>query len=158
MDIQMPDKNGWDVMMELKSLKPKLRVIVFSMFPEEQYGVRFMRAGAAGFLNKSSTPAQIVEALRRVHQGKKYVSPELADLMLEGIGKPASSDALHARLSDREFQVFCMIAGGKKLKDIAEELSVSVTTISTHRSRILEKMDMKSNADLIQYAVKNGLA
>ncbi|CAI2719260.1 response regulator [Nitrospina watsonii] len=156
MDIEMPEKTGWDVMMELKALNPKLPVLILSIFPEEHYGMRFIRAGASGYLNKGSAPAQMVEAIRKVHSGKKYVSPELAEKMIQEMGQ-SMEEQPHQRLSDREFQIFCMIASGKKLKEIADELSVGITTVSTHRHRILEKMEMKSNADLIHYAIKNGL-
>lgn len=156
MDIEMPHKTGWDVLVELKAERPKLPILILSIFPEEHYGVRFIRAGAAGYLNKASAPAQMVEAIRKVHSGKKYVSPELAEKMIQEMGQPIEEQP-HERLSDREFQIFCMIAAGRKLKDIADELSVGITTVSTHRHRILEKMGMESNAELIHYAIKNGL-
>lgn len=156
MDIEMPEKTGWDVLVELKALYPKLPVLILSIFPEEHYGVRFIRAGASGYLNKASSPAQMVEAIRKVHSGKKYVSPELAEKLIQEMGQ-ATGEQPHQRLSAREFQIFCMIAAGKKLKDIADELNVGITTVSTHRHRILEKMGMDSNAELIHYAIKNGL-
>jgi len=156
MDIEMPGKTGWDVLEELKILKPNLPVIIFSIFPEEHYGPRFIKAGAAGYLNKASKPATIMEAIRKVNQGEKYVSRKLADLLIQDMGR-TSGRKLHDTLSPREFQVFCRIAGGKKLKDIAEELSLSITTVSTHRARILEKMDLKSNANLIHYAITHGI-
>jgi two-component system, NarL family, invasion response regulator UvrY len=156
MDVEMPEKTGWDVLSELKVLKPDLPVIILSIFPEEHYGPRFIRAGAAGYLNKASKPATLLEAIRKVHQGGRYVSPKLADLLIQDLGRTTRKN-LHDSLSPREFQIFCQIAAGKKLKDIAEELSLGITTISTHRARILEKMNMKTNADLIHYAVKHGL-
>jgi DNA-binding NarL/FixJ family response regulator len=156
MDIEMPGKTGWDVLSELKIFKPNLPVIILSIFPEEHYGPRFIKAGAAGYLNKSSKPATLMEAIRKVNQGGKYVSPKLADLLIQDMGR-TSGNKLHDTLSPREFQVFCRIAGGNKLKDIAEELSLSITTVSTHRSRILEKMNFKTNADLIHYAIKHGI-
>ena len=155
-DIEMPGKTGWDVLSELKALKPDLPVIILSIFPEEHYGPRFIKAGAAGYLNKSSKPATLLEAIRKVHQGGRYVSPKLADMLIQDLGR-AQKNNLHDSLSPREFQIFCQIAAGKKLKDIADELSLGITTVSTHRSHILEKMDMKSNADLTRYAVKHGL-
>ena len=155
-DVEMPEKTGWDVVSELKILKPNLPVIVLSIFPEEHYGPRFIKAGAAGYLNKSSKPATLLEAIRKVHQGGRYVSPKLADLLIQDLGRTPKNNP-HDSLSPREFQVFCQIAAGKKLKDIADELSLSITTVSTHRAHILEKMDMKTNADLVRYAVKHGL-
>ena len=156
MDIEMPGKTGWDVLEELKILKPNLPVIIFSIFPEEHYGPRFIKAGAAGYLNKASKPATIMEAIRKVNQGEKYVSRKLADLLIQDMGRTSGRN-LHDTLSPREFQVFCRIAGGRKLKDIAEELSLSITTVSTHRARILEKMNLKSNANLIHYAITHGI-
>ena len=156
MDVEMPEKTGWDVLAELKTLKPHLPILVLSIFPEEHYGPRFIKAGAAGYLNKASKPAQLLEAIRKVKEGGKYVSPKLADLLIQDMGKPTEGP-LHKSLSPREFQVFCGIAEGKKLKDIAEELSLGITTVSTHRSRILDKMNLKTNADLIHYAIKHGL-
>ena len=156
MDVEMPKKTGWDVLSELKVLKPNLPIIVLSIFPEEHYGPRFIKAGAAGYLNKASKPATLLEAIRKVHQGGRYVSPQLADLLIQDLGRTPEKN-LHDSLSPREFQVFCGIAGGKKLKDIADELSLGITTVSTHRAHILEKMNLKSNAELIRYALKHGL-
>ncbi|MFQ5444661.1 MAG: response regulator [Nitrospinales bacterium] len=154
MDIEMPGKNGWDVLQELKSLRPKLPILVLSIFPEEHYGARFLKAGAAGYLSKASTPEEIVSAIRRVSKGGKFVSPDLAEKLLFDLGKD-NEKLLHENLSDREFQVLGLIASGKKIKAIAEELSVGITTISSYRARILEKMGMKTNAELIHYALKN---
>ena len=156
MDVEMPEKTGWDVLSELKVLKPDLPVIILSIFPEEHYGPRFIKAGAAGYLNKASKPATLLEAIRKVHQGGRYVSAKLADLLIQDLGRTTKTNP-HETLSPREFQVFCQIAAGKKLKDIADELSLSITTVSTHRARILDKMAMKTNAELIHYAVKHGL-
>lgn len=156
LDIDMPRKNGWDVMKEMKIHHPKIPVIILTIFEEETYGSRFMKAGAAGFLNKKSAPANLVEAIRKVRQGGKYVSQKLADQLLQDLGKP-SPTRMHENLSDREFQVFCMIVAGKKLKAIADELSLGITTVSTHRTRILEKLRMKTNAELIRYAVEHNL-
>jgi two-component system invasion response regulator UvrY len=155
-DVEMPEKTGWDVLSELKILKPGLPVIILSIFPEEHYGPRFIKAGAAGYLNKASKPGTLLEAIRKVHQGGRYVSPKLADILIQDLGRTSKGN-IHDTLSPREFQVLCGIANGKKLKDIADELSLSITTVSTHRAHILEKMDMKTNADLIRYAIKHGL-
>ena len=156
MDVEMPEKTGWEVLSELKIIKPNLPVIILSIFPEEHYGPRFIKAGAAGYLNKASKPATLLEAIRKVHQGGRYVSAKLADLLIQDLGRTTKTNP-HETLSPREFQVFCQIAAGKKLKDIADELSLSITTVSTHRARILDKMAMKTNAELIHYAVKHGL-
>ncbi len=156
MDVEMPGKNGWDILADLKIRKPGLPTIILSIFPEEHYGPRFIKAGAAGYLNKASKPATLLEAIRKVFQGGKYVSPRLAEMLIQDMGRP-SKDKLHDALSPREFQVLCRIAAGKKLKEIAEELSLSITTVSTHRAHILEKMNLQTNADLISYAIKHGL-
>jgi len=156
MDVEMPEKTGWEVLSELKVIKPNLPVIILSIFPEEHYGPRFIKAGAAGYLNKASKPATLLEAIRKVHQGGRYISAKLADLLIQDLGRTTKTNP-HETLSPREFQVFCQIAAGKKLKDIADELSLSITTVSTHRARILDKMAMKTNAELIHYAVKHGL-
>ncbi len=157
MDIEMPGKNAWDILVELKNNYPKLKIIILSIFPEEKYGPRFIKGGASGYLSKSAAPSNLVDAIRKVNQGSKYVSPKLADILISGIGSPETKSALHENLSDREFQVFTLIASGKKLKEIAYILNVGITTISTHRARILQKMDMKNTAELIHYAVKQGL-
>ena len=156
MDYDMPDRNGLDTLIELKTIKPQLPVIILSMFPEDHYGVRFLKAGASGYLGKSNVTQQLVEAIRRVVNGHKYISPNLADKLVSELYKD-SERPLHENLTDREFQVFCFIASGKRLKAIAEELHLSINTVSTYRSRILEKMEMKNNSDLIHYAIKNAL-
>jgi two-component system invasion response regulator UvrY len=156
MDYDMPKKNGLDALVELKTFRPKLPVIILSVFPEDHYGIRFLKAGASGYLGKSNVTQQLVEAIRRVANGGKYISPTLADKLVSGLNK--NSDNLpHENLTDREFQVFHLIATGKRLKAIAEELHLSVNTVSTYRSRILEKMEMENNADMIHYAIKNEL-
>lgn len=156
MDYDMPDRNGLDTLIELKAINPQLPVIILSMFPEDHYGVRFLKAGASGYLGKSNVTQQLVEAIRRVVGGHKYISPNLADKLVSELNKD-SERPLHENLTDREFQVFHLIAAGKRLKAIAEELHLSINTISTYRSRILEKMEMESNSDLIHYAIKNSL-
>jgi len=156
MDYDMPDKNGLDTLIELKVISPQLPVIILSMFPEDHYGVRFLKAGASGYLGKSNVTQQLVEAIRRVARGHKFISPNLADKLVLELNKD-SEGPLHKKLTDREFQVFHFIAEGKRLKTIAEELHLSINTISTYRSRILEKMEMKNNSDLIRYAIENSL-
>ena len=157
MDISMPGRGGLDALKVLKSHRPKLPVLVLSMHPEEQYAVRALRAGASGYLNKECAWDELVNAINKVLGGGKYVSAalaeKLADNLVGGNDKP-----LQEILSDREYQVFRMIASGKTVSAIAEELSLSVKTISTHRVRILEKMRLTNNAELIHYAITNKLA
>jgi len=154
MDIDMPRMSGWDVMMQLKSEAPKLPVIVLSISPEGDYATQFLKAGAAGYLNKCSAPEQLTEAIRKVARGGRFISPELAEKLAFNLGNPADNP-IHERLSPREFQIFCLFASGKTVSEIAETLSLSIPTISTHRTRILEKMKMKTNAQLTHYAFKN---
>jgi DNA-binding NarL/FixJ family response regulator len=156
LDIAMPGRGGLDILKEIKSLKPKLPVLVLSMYPEEQYAVRVLKSGASGYLTKESAPVELVKAIRQISQGKKYISPSLAEKL--AVDLEISPDRPpHETLSDREYQVMCMIASGKTLKEIADGLSLSIKTISTYRSRILEKMNMKTNAELTHYAIKNRL-
>lgn len=156
LDFEMPEKNGLDTLIELKALYPKLPVIILSVFPEDHYGIRFLKAGASGYLGKASASDQLVEAIRKVVKGGKYISPALTDKLVSDLNTDTEK-APHEKLTDREFQVFCLLATGKKLKGIADELCLSINTISTYRSRILHKMDMESNADLIRYAIKNSM-
>ena len=138
---------------QVKSLRPKLPVLILSMHPEEQYAVRALRAGAAGYLTKESAPDELIEAIKKVAKGGKYITASLADKLAAEIGEP-SEELPHERLSDREYQVMCMIASGKTVKEIGRELNLSVKTISTHRARILRKMNMRNNAQLTHYAIK----
>ncbi|MBC8287047.1 MAG: response regulator transcription factor [Nitrospinae bacterium] len=155
LDIEMPKKNGWEVMVQLKSLYPKLNVLMLSIFPEEHYGIRLIKAGASGYLTKSSAPDQLCQAIRAVASGGKFISPSLTEKVIAELNRDVEK-LQHEHLSTREFQVFSMIVSGKKTKDIADELSLSITTISTHRSNILEKMGLKNSSELLQYALKNG--
>lgn len=156
LDISMPGRSGLDILKELKSQLPKLAVLVLSIHPEEQYAVQVLKAGAAGYLTKKSAPDELVTALRKVSAGGKYVSPSLAEKLASaletGIDKPP-----HETLSAREYEVMRKIASGKTVAEIARELFLSPKTISTYRSRILEKMGIKNNAELIRYAIKNRL-
>lgn len=156
LDITMPNKNGLDVLKQLHSESPRLPVLVLSMHAEDQYAVRVLRAGAAGYLTKESAPAKLVQAIRKVVRGGKYVSPTLAEKLVFDLDSDATK-APHQILSDREYQVLCMIASGKTVTQIANELTLSVKTISTYRVRILEKLSMKNNAELTRYAIKEGL-
>jgi two-component system, NarL family, invasion response regulator UvrY len=153
LDIGMPGRSGLEILQELRQHYPKLPVLILSQYPEEQIAVRAIRAGAAGYLNKESAPEQLVDAVRRVFQGRKFLTATLAELLavtLEGgVGEP------HEALSDREYQVLRMIASGKTVSDIAGELNLSVKTVSTYRTRILEKMNLKNNAELTRYAIQN---
>ncbi|MGV7221710.1 MAG: response regulator [Nitrospinales bacterium] len=156
LDYDMPKKNGLDTLIELKVSHPKLPVIILSVFPEDHYGIRFLKAGASGYLGKSNVTQQLIEAIRRVANGGKYISPNLADKLVSGLNKD-SEKLLHESLTDREFQVFHLIGVGKRLKDIADELHLSINTVSTYRARILVKMEMETNADIIRYAIENNL-
>jgi two-component system, NarL family, invasion response regulator UvrY len=156
MDIDMPEKSGWDVMLQLKSESPKLPVIVLSISPEKDFAVRFLKAGASGYLTKSSAPEQLVGAIRKVAGGGKFISPALAEKLALDLAH-GNDLPPHESLSPREFQVMSLIASGKTVSEIAKELGVSLPTVSTFRARILEKMSMKTNAQLTHYAIKNGL-
>lgn len=153
LDLHMPDQSGLDTLKQLKAEHPKLPVLVLSMYGEEQYGVRVLRAGAAGYLTKESAPDQLVKAIRKVAGGGKFVTTTVADRLLELIDTD-TDQPLHATLSDREFQVMRLLASGESVTAIAEKLALSVKTVSTYRARVLEKMNMKSNAELAHYALK----
>jgi len=154
LDISFPGRSGIEVLKQVKSLRSKLPVLILSMHPEEQYAVRALRAGAAGYLTKESAPDELIEAIHKVARGGKYITASLADKLAEEIGEPSAGEMPHERLSDREYQVMCMIASGKTVKEIGKELNLSVKTISTHRARILRKMNMRNNAQLTHYAIK----
>jgi DNA-binding NarL/FixJ family response regulator len=156
LDISLPDRNGIDVLKQLRKECPKIPVLMLSMYREEQYAIRSLRAGAAGYLNKQSAPADLVTAIRLVAAGKKYVSAALAQELANQVGEDRDVP-VHETLSDREYQTMTMIASGKSVGDIAAELSLSVKTISMYRSRVLQKMKLKHNAELTHYAIKNHL-
>lgn len=156
LDISLPGRNGLEILKQIRSQKPKLPVLILSMYPEEQYAVRVLRAGASGYLTKESDKNELVEAIRRIAEGKKYITPSLAEKLASEL-EPSNDKALHERLSDREYHILCLIAKGKSSNEIAEELALSVKTVSTHRARVLEKMGMKSNAELTYYAVQSKL-
>ncbi|MGQ9570310.1 MAG: response regulator [Thermodesulfovibrionales bacterium] len=156
LDIAMPGRGGLEVLREIKHRMPRLPVLILSMYPEEQYAVRVLKAGASGYMTKESAPHELINAISLVSKGGKYISPSLAERLALDLGI-STDKPLHDSLSDREFQVMCMIASGKTLKEIAEQLSLSIKTISTYRSRILQKMNMKRNAELTHYAIKNHL-
>jgi two-component system, NarL family, invasion response regulator UvrY len=156
LDITMPQMNGLDVLKQLKIEKPKLPVIVLSIHPEDQYALRVLKAGAAGYVTKASAPDELINAIRKVYRGGKYISPAIAEKLAFQLDSNFE-EMPHEALSDREYQVLCMLASGKTVTEMADELALSVKTISTYRARILEKMDMKNNAELIHYAVQNRL-
>ncbi len=156
LDISMPGKSGLDILDDLKHLRPKLPVLFLSMHPEEQYARRALKAGAAGYLTKESVPEELKTAVKRVLTGGRYVSATLAEKLASDLRRGADLP-VHELLSDREFQVLRMIASGKTVKEIADELSLSVKTISTYRSRILEKTGMKTTAELIRFALRSQL-
>jgi DNA-binding NarL/FixJ family response regulator len=153
LDISMPGKSGLDILDDLKRLRPKLPVLILSMYPEEQFARRALKSGAAGYLTKESVPEELQTAVRRVLAGGRYVSSTLAEKLAHDLRRGADTPA-HELLSDREFQVLRMIASGKTVKEIADEISLSVKTVSTYRTRILEKTGMKTTAELIRYALQ----
>ncbi len=156
LDMQIPGKNGIEVTKALREDSPRLAVLMLSSYPEDQYAVRALKAGARGYLNKMNSPERIVEAVRTVATGRKYISAETAEALAETL-TGERSETPHTLLSDREFQVLKMIASGHKLADIADALALSPKTVSVYRARILEKMGIRSNAELAQYAIRNAL-
>ncbi|MBS1172071.1 MAG: bacterial regulatory s, luxR family protein [Proteobacteria bacterium] len=157
MDVSMPDRNGIDALKLIKKEFPRLPVLVLSMHPEEHYAVRALKAGAAGYLTKQSAPELLVSAIRQVAAGKKYVSPAVAEELANAILDDDDERAPHEKLSDREYQTLVMISSGKTLTQIADELNLSVKTVSVYRARLLEKMKLKNNAELTHYGLKQGL-
>ena len=156
LDINMPGKSGLEALKDIKQIYPNLPVLILSMFSEDQYGLRAIKAGASGYLKKVSAPTELVIAIRKIVSGRKYINASLAEKLAENLGS-GSNIFLHDKLSDREYQIMCNIALGKSAEEIAEELSLSINTIYTYRNRIFEKMSMKSNVELTQYAVQNKL-
>jgi len=155
MDVAMPGIHGLDLLKKIREEYPKTPVLVLTVYPEEHYAVRFFKAGASGFIHKESSTDVIYAAVRKVARGGKFASPEITEKLAFDFGK--TDRPLHENLSDREHQVFMMLAEGESPTEIGKKLSLSVKTISTHRSRILEKMQMKKNAELIHYAISNRL-
>jgi two-component system, NarL family, invasion response regulator UvrY len=156
LDITMPGHSGLEVLRELRQMRPTLPVLMLSMHPEDQFAVRALKAGAAGYMTKEAAPDELVKAIRRVLEGGKYVSSTLAEKLVRGLAPPSERVPLEA-LSEREYQVMKMIASGWTVSTIAEELKLSVKTVSTYRARILAKMRLRSNAELTHYAIQNGL-
>jgi two-component system, NarL family, invasion response regulator UvrY len=156
LDISLPDRSGLDVLKVIKKARPALPVLVLSMYPVDQYALRVLRAGGAGYLTKESAPEQLLEAVRRVISGMRYITPEVAECIAQDWNRnPVQS--VHETLSDREFEVMRLIASGKSVGDIAKDLSLSVKTVSTYRSRVLQKLHLRHNAELTHYAVINNL-
>lgn len=156
LDISLPDMNGVEVLKRVKRREPRTPVMMFSMYREDQYAVRSLKAGASGYLSKTVTAAQMIDAIRQVATGRKYVSPALAEALADYVS--FDTDQLpHEKLSDREYQTLCMLASGKRLTDIAHALSLSVKTVSVYRARLLEKMKLRNNAELTFYVMSNRL-
>jgi two-component system invasion response regulator UvrY len=156
LDLSLPDRSGLDVLAHVKAAKPQLPVLILSVSREEEFALRALHAGASGYLEKRSAPEQLVAAIKRLAQGKNYLSTELAERVVLD-GDRHSADRPHDMLSPREFEIFLLIAGGKAASRIAEDLGLSVKTVNNHRTRILRKMSMKSNAELIRYAIQHQL-
>ncbi|WP_066706831.1 response regulator [Curvibacter delicatus] len=156
LDLNLPGRGGLEVLASLREASSPIKVLVVSMFPEDQYAIRCLRAGAQGYLNKAGDPGELVTAVRTVAQGRKYVTPDVAQMLVENLSAP-SDEALHASLSERELQTLLKIASGKRLSDIAEELMLSPKTVSVYRARVLEKLKLSNNAELTVYAIRNGL-
>jgi len=157
LDISLPGRSGLDVLKQLKSIKPDLPILILSMHPEEQYAIRAIRAKASGYLTKESTSDELIKAIRKIAQGRKYITSSLAEKLAFELEDSRRGSSSHEILSDREYQVMCMIASGKRIKEIADTLSLSVKTISTYRTRIFKKMNIKNTSQLIHYAIKSGL-
>ena len=157
LDIGLPGRGGLEVLSALTESASPIRVLVVSMFAEEQYAIRCLRAGAQGYVSKSGDPQELIAATRTVAQGRKYVTPEVAQMLAESVSRPANDNAAHSALSDRELQTLMKIASGKRLSDIAEELMLSPKTVSVYRSRVLEKLQLPNNAAITVYAIRNNL-
>lgn len=153
LDITMPGRNGLDALIELKQRKPEMKILILSMHPEEELALTALKSGAAGYLNKSSVPGELVKAIRRIYEGGRYITTSLAEKIAFSIDKDPAI-LLHQNLSEREYQVMCLIASGNTLSEIAEILSLSVKTVSTYRTRILDKMSLHTNVELTHYAIK----
>jgi two-component system, NarL family, invasion response regulator UvrY len=156
LDLNLPGRGGLEVLASLREADSPVKVLIVSMFPEDQYAIRCLRAGAKGYLNKAGDPAELVTAVRAVMQGRKYVTPEVAQMLVENLSSPAN-ESLHATLSERELQTLLKIASGRRLSDIAEELMLSPKTVSVYRARVLEKLKLTNNSELTVYAIRNEL-
>ncbi len=157
LDISLPDRNGIDILKQIKKEYPKIPVLMLSMHEESLYAIRALKAGASGYITKQSAPGELMAAIHQVARGRKYLTATLAEAMADSLGANYERPP-HETLSDREYQTFSLIASGKGLTDVAEEMCLSVKTVSVYRARLLEKMKLRNNAELIHYAIKNGLA
>jgi len=156
-DVNLPGKNGIDILKTLREENPRLKALMLSMYPEDQYALRAFKAGAYGYLNKASAPERLLDAVTQIMAGRKFITPEIAQALAENLATDNNEDQSHNKLSDREFQTLCLMASGKRLADIAVALSLSPKTVSVYRARILEKMGMTNNAELTHYALKHKL-
>lgn len=156
LDVNLPGKNGIDILKGLREEYPRLKVLMLSMYPEDQYAVRAIKAGAYGYLNKASAPEQLLDAVAQIVAGRRFITPEIAQSLADNLASDGE-ELPHTKLSDREFQTLCLMASGKRLADIAAAMALSPKTVSVYRARILEKMAMSNNAELTHYALKHGL-
>lgn len=156
LDLNLPGRGGLEVLSSLRETESPIKVLIVSMFPEDQYAIRCLRAGAQGYLNKAGNPADLIDAVRTISQGRKYVTPEVANMLVESLTSPENK-TLHASLSERELQTLLKIASGKRLSEIADELMLSPKTVSVYRARVLEKLKLSNNAELTVYAIRNEL-
>ena len=156
LDISMPGKSGLEVLKDIKATHPQMPVLILSMYPEEQFALRVMKSGASGYIRKDSAPEELVDAVKEILEGKKYISPTVMNILSDNVNKDGKVE-LSEVLSDREYEIFMLIAQGKTVSEIAEILSLSVKTVSTHRTHILEKTKLKNNAEIVMYAVRNKL-
>jgi DNA-binding NarL/FixJ family response regulator len=157
LDISMPGKNGIETLKAMRERYPRLQVLILSMFPEDQYAMRALKAGAAGYVSKEAAPENLVDAIRLVSRGKKYITSEVAEALAASLERKQRSEVPHETLSDREYETLRLIAAGKKLSEIAELMSLSPKTVSVYRARLLEKMGLRNNSELTHYAIKHGL-
>jgi len=157
LDINLPGRSGLEVLESLQHTHPHIKILVVSMYPEDQYALRCLRAGAHGYANKAGDPLQLIHAVQTLMQGRKYLTPEVAQLLADSVAQPAEQQPGHHQLSEREMQTLVKIASGKRLSDIAEELMLSPKTVSVYRARVLEKLGLGNNAELTVYAIRNQL-
>lgn len=157
MDLSMPDQSGVDAMGAIKARFPDLPVLILSGYPEQHYAMQLLKQGASGYLNKDCDPDEIINAVRTVYRGRKYITPGVAEMLADGLGSAQADKPLHESLSEREFQVFLRLAKGEAVGAMADSMALSVKTVSTYRTRVLDKLKLSSNSDLTYYALKNGL-
>lgn len=157
LDIGMPDRSGLDILRHVRSGFPETRILVLSGYPERQYAINVLRMGAHGYLGKDGAPEELTNAVHAILAGRRYVSPTMSELLISEIDGGGDGKPIHLQLSEREFQIFCKLAAGNAVSEIARELCLSVKTVSTYRSRVLEKMNFRTNADITSYALRNGL-